>query len=166
MSNNFNADEIFEIAEQIERNGAKFYRRAAEVFKEKNADASKLLVDLAKMEEDHERIFARMRRELSGDEGVIDAEEEVVSYLHAIADSKIFDLKLELTSFWTGKETIDDIIKKAIGVEKDSIIFYTGMRDVVPEAWGREKLNRIIGEEMRHIGILLNIKERFAEKGK
>ena len=30
MSYDFNADEIFEIAEQIERNGAKFYRNAAE----------------------------------------------------------------------------------------------------------------------------------------
>ena len=30
MSYDFNADEIFEIAEQIERNGAKFYRTAAE----------------------------------------------------------------------------------------------------------------------------------------
>ena len=30
MSYNFNADEIFEIAEQIERNGANFYRTAAE----------------------------------------------------------------------------------------------------------------------------------------
>ena len=29
MSPVFNTDEIFEIAEQIERNGAKFYRRAA-----------------------------------------------------------------------------------------------------------------------------------------
>ena len=29
MSYEFNADEVFEIAEQIERNGAKFYRTAA-----------------------------------------------------------------------------------------------------------------------------------------
>ena len=29
MSITFNADEIFEIAEQIERNGARFYREAA-----------------------------------------------------------------------------------------------------------------------------------------
>ena len=30
MSIVFNADEILEMAEQIERNGAKFYRRASE----------------------------------------------------------------------------------------------------------------------------------------
>ena len=30
MSYDFNADEVFEIAEQIERNGAKFYRTSAE----------------------------------------------------------------------------------------------------------------------------------------
>ena len=31
MSYEFNADEVFEIAERIERNGARFYRRAAEL---------------------------------------------------------------------------------------------------------------------------------------
>ena len=30
MGIDFNADEVFEIAEQIERNGAKFYRNVAE----------------------------------------------------------------------------------------------------------------------------------------
>ena len=30
MGWDFNADEIFEMAEQIERNGAKYYRNAAE----------------------------------------------------------------------------------------------------------------------------------------
>ena len=30
MGLDFNADEVFEIAEQIERNGAEFYRTAAE----------------------------------------------------------------------------------------------------------------------------------------
>ena len=36
MSYDFNADEVFEMAEQMERNGAKFYRDAAETA----ADAS------------------------------------------------------------------------------------------------------------------------------
>ena len=33
MSVDFNADEIFEMAEQIERNGVKFYNKAAKGFK-------------------------------------------------------------------------------------------------------------------------------------
>ena len=43
MSMPFNADEVFEMAEQIERNGGKFYRAAAKKFPE----VSKLLLNLA-----------------------------------------------------------------------------------------------------------------------
>ena len=39
MSTNFNADEILAMAEQIERNLAAFYRRAAEVTREPAAKA-------------------------------------------------------------------------------------------------------------------------------
>jgi len=51
----FNADEIFEMAEQIERNGAKFYRRAAEQVT--SPDGSELLLNLAVMEDVHEKTF-------------------------------------------------------------------------------------------------------------
>jgi rubrerythrin len=63
MSYDFNADEVFEMAEQIERNGAKFYRDAAE-----NATASPskdLLRSLSKMEEAHEKTFKAMPRSLT-----------------------------------------------------------------------------------------------------
>ncbi|MCH7559530.1 MAG: rubrerythrin, partial [Planctomycetes bacterium] len=60
----FNADEVFEMAEQIERNGAKFYRAAAKKFPE----LSQVLSDLAVMEDEHEKTFAAMRAELSGTE--------------------------------------------------------------------------------------------------
>ena len=39
MMYDFNADEIFEMAEQLERNGAKFYRAAAESINDQNAKA-------------------------------------------------------------------------------------------------------------------------------
>ena len=61
----FNADEIFEMAEQIERNGAKFYRKAAEPTAGENRD---VLLRLAAMEDDHEKTFAAMRAELSAGE--------------------------------------------------------------------------------------------------
>ena len=59
---NFDADEIFEMAEQIEHNGAKFYRKAAEPIAGGNRD---LLLRLAVMEDEHERTFAGMRGEMS-----------------------------------------------------------------------------------------------------
>ena len=44
----FNVDEIYEIAEQLERNGAKFYRQAARIAP--NDKARELMNSLAAME--------------------------------------------------------------------------------------------------------------------
>ena len=59
----FNAFEVFEIAEQIERNGVKFYRKAAESISD--SKIKQTLLDLADMEAEHEKTFADMRKELS-----------------------------------------------------------------------------------------------------
>ena len=61
MDGAFNHDEILEIAEQIERNGARFYRRAAECIEQPKAHH--LLLTLAGMEDEHEQAFAAIRAE-------------------------------------------------------------------------------------------------------
>lgn len=149
MSYEFNADEVFEIAEQIERNGAKFYRTAANNI----ADASKkkLLNDLAEMEVEHEQTFKKLRSELTRNEKVMttfDPEGEAESYLRSLADTRVFYEKaIDSTSF-------KEILKSAITAEKDSIVFYLGMKDVVPSHLGKDKLDGIIKEEMSHIRLL------------
>ena len=57
MMYDFNADDIFEIAEQLERNGATFYRTAAGAVTD--ADAKGFLLKLAEMEDAHEKTFAK-----------------------------------------------------------------------------------------------------------
>ncbi|MGD2095767.1 MAG: ferritin family protein, partial [Phycisphaerales bacterium] len=63
MSISLNAIEVFEIAERIERNAVKFFRRAAEIFSD--PDMSRILLSLAEFEKEHERTFANMRRQIS-----------------------------------------------------------------------------------------------------
>jgi rubrerythrin len=46
------------------------------------------------------------------------------------------------------------ILKDAITAEKDSIVFYLGMRDAVPDDAGRSRLDDVIKEEMGHIRLL------------
>ena len=84
MSYPFSADEIFEVAEQLERNGAKFYRDASA--KVSDADAKALLNQLATMEDDHLKTFQDMKAEL-GDKlktsTVFDPEGESAAYLRS-----------------------------------------------------------------------------------
>lgn len=157
MSMDFNADEIFEIAEEIERNGARFYRKAAEG--REDTHSQQLLLDLAAMEDQHEKLFASMRKELSKAERadtVFDPYGEAALYLRAMADGAVFKVKEDPSERITGSESMEEILRTAIGLEKDSIVFYLGMREMVPERLGKPKVEGIIKEEMKHVTDLSN----------
>ena len=155
MAIEFNAYEIFEIAEQIERNGAGFYRRAAETVED--SQKRRILLDLASQEDEHEKTFAAMRAELTEEERrptVFDPDGEASLYLKDLARGKVFDVRIDPAQFLTGKEKMEDILHTAIGLEKDSIIFYQGMKDAVPARLGGARIDAIIKEEMKHIATL------------
>jgi rubrerythrin len=156
MSIQFNADEIFEMAEQIERNGARFYRKAAEGCTQ-DERSQKLLLHLADMEDDHEKTFHVMRQDLSNtDRGweMFDPEGLATQYLQAFASGHVFDVKKDACDLLTGSEQLEDILHIAIGMEKDSIVFYRGIQEMVPEKLGKERIEGIIKEEMKHITLL------------
>jgi rubrerythrin len=151
----FNPDEIFEMAEQIERNGAAFYKKAAE--QTTDPTGKKLLSGLSEWELTHERAFHEMRTKLSAAQKaqtVPDPDDEAALYLRAFADGKVFDRNADPSQRLTGSESMDEILTTAIGLEKDSIVFYLGMQEVVPENRGKDKIESIIKEEMKHITML------------
>ena len=154
MAVTFSADEIFEIAEHIERNGAKFYRKAAQGVD--SAEFAKLFAQLAELEVEHEKTFAAMRTQLSARELpiVYDPDDEVALYLRALADGRVFDIKSDPSEKLTGRETPADILNMAIGLEKDSIVLYLGLAEYVPADGGKDKVNAIIKQEMGHVTLL------------
>lgn len=149
MSYDFNVDEVFEMAGQMERNGAKFYNTAAQ--NAPDAATKVLLLDLAAMEVEHEKTFDALRAELSAKEKaptIFDPDDEALLYLRALVDTRVFfEKNIDVTSML-------DILKAAIEAEKDSIVFYLGMRESVPPNLGRDRLEAIIKEEMSHIRLL------------
>ena len=149
MAYDLNADNVFEMAEQIESNGVKFYQAAAN--STDNEGLKEFLNHLAKMEIVHQNIFKSLRGELSNKEKaatVFDPNEESTIYLQAIVDSRVsFENEFQFTS-------VESILKAAIESEKDTVIFYLGMKEAVPENFGKSKIDRIIKEEMGHIRIL------------
>jgi len=149
----FNADEVFEMAEQIERNGVKFYRDAAEKFPQ----VGELFNDLAEMEVKHEKTFAEMRKGLSGTQAepiVFDPDGEAQMYLQVMADNHVFDPKADITAQLAGKDTPEAVLDMAIGLERDSIAFYVGIKEAVSRRAGKDKIDDIIKEEVGHVAIL------------
>jgi len=160
----FNADEVFEMAEQIERNGAKFYRKAAGKF----PALRKLLSDLAVMEDQHEKVFAAMRKELCGEEAeppVFDPDGEAQMYLRVMADGHVFNLKADPAEKLADIATVGDLLKMAMGIERDSIAFYVGLRESVSRKAGRDRIDDIIKEEMKHVAILNERLESLKQAG-
>ena len=153
MAMPFNADEVFEMAEQIERNGATFYRAAAKKF----PGVRPVLLSLAEMEDEHEKTFAAMRAELAGVEleaPVYDPDGEVQMYLRVMADGHVFDLTADPVEQLADQQTPEDVLKVAMGAERDSIAFYVGLKESVPRKAGKDKVEAIIKEEMGHIATL------------
>ncbi|MDM8555111.1 ferritin family protein [Desulfococcaceae bacterium HSG7] len=149
MSYDFNAADIFKMAEQIERNGVVFYKKAAENTAE--PQSKEFFLFMAEIETQHERTFAEMRAELTESETeptVFDPDDESVLYLRALADTKVFSEVKAVPS------SIQDILNMAIDAEKNSIAFYAGMRDLVPNKRGKDRLDNIIKEEKSHIVLL------------
>ncbi len=149
MSYDFNADDIFEMAQQMERNGGKFYRAAAD--STEDPDNKEFLLKLAVMEDQHEKTFSAMQSELSAQEKastVFDPAGEAALYLRALADTRVFfEKEIDVSS-------MKSILKSAIEAEKDSIVFYLGMKEAVPQNLGKGRLDHIIKEEMGHIRLL------------
>lgn len=145
----FSADDVFALAEDIEINGEQFYRKAAEDVSD--ASQKDMLLGLADMEKDHKKLFEQMRAGLKEKEKadtVFDPEGDAENYLKALADIRVFfDQPMDTSS-------MKNILKTAIQAEKDSIVLYLGMKELVPEKYGKNRIDKIIKEEMGHVRLL------------
>jgi len=158
------ASELVEVALGIERNGIAYYGALAE----STIDASLkgTFNDLADMERKHMGIFQNMldsvgkyRPPYAGED-----EQEYELYLKALVDSAVFaDDKVALQMARSAASPAE-AIQIAMGAEKDSILFYNEMRDLVSER-ERPSVDGIINEEKSHLRQLSSLKKEFAYKG-
>jgi rubrerythrin len=154
MNVTLNAFEAFEIAEKIERNGAQFYRKAASICDD--SEIQELFLRLADWEIQHEKIFAKMKKQIIGSnaESMSFRPDETLPDPRVMAGLAIFGIRSEPTEELNGKEERIDILRFAVEKEKDSIVFYNGLKDFLSHASDIEQIDRIIKEEMNHVRIL------------
>jgi rubrerythrin len=145
----FQIDEVFEMAVQMEENGAAFYRKAAD--STGNQEVKDLLNRLAVMEIEHKATFKKLRSEVVNTkdrDAFFDPQGEGAMYLKAIVDTKVFFEKAIDTS------SLEEVLKDAIWAEKDTTVFYLGIRQGMTEEDPKRKIDKIIEEEMSHIRML------------
>lgn len=155
MDTIFSTDKIFEIAKNIELDGAQFYRQAAE--KTSSDDIKQVLLDLATMEDGHLKIFEQMRKELSEqNKNLFAADNQAALYLKTMADGLGGERIKSPLERLSGNETIKEILEIAIDGEKASMLFYIGLKELVPNRANKDQIEVIIKEEFGHL-VALNL---------
>jgi rubrerythrin len=152
---NFNAREIFDIGVQIEVNGKAFYEAAAKKVAE--TAMKEFFLELAAWENTHIKLFGELRDSLpkaAGNVPLFDPNDEAAMYLQATADSHVFVKNKDMVGLVAGCKGPLEILDVAMTFEKDSVVFYTTMKKVVAPNLGQEKVDRLIDEEIKHIGML------------
>ncbi len=163
MSFFFNADEIFQMGLRIETNGKEFYAAVSQ--NSSDPSMQKLFLDLSQWESEHIRFFNRLRESLPDEArrgAAFDPDQNLLQYLQATADSHVFLKWKNISELASRCKTPLEALELAIVFEKDSVVFYTTMKKITPEEFGKKEIDALIDEEIRHIAILQQKKKDLA----
>jgi Uncharacterized conserved protein len=147
-------DEVLGIAQTIEENGANFYRRATGLHFEERAKI--ILLNLAEMEEEHKREFSVMQAELPKQKQKEDVDlSEMGPYLKALSDSSDLEGSNTASHLFTGDEALSDIVLIGIDLEKETILYYLGLKDLFSSGKEKKIIDNIINQEKVHLVTLV-----------
>ncbi len=153
----FSIHEVLEQAVQTERVGYQFYTEMAEKFKD-NGDLVSLFKTLAAGELKHERAYAGLKELIGEADAEIEGFEEVSLYMRAIVESEFFLGKNKALPSMDHIKTTKEAALFALNFEKETILYFLGIRDVVSE---KGLLDQIIREEQRHVLWLDNLSKKL-----
>ena len=155
MGNILSGSEVAEIGIQIEKNGRDFYNTFAK--QTNNQKVQEIFKFLAQEEEKHIQVF----------QGLLDKTEKYepqgldvdnyFAYLSVLAGEHIFTQKDKGEEAAQAIKTDKEAVEKAICFEKDSIVFYAGIRKIVPD-YDQKIIEALIAQEESHLKQLLERK--------
>lgn len=143
-------------AVQAEKLGYQFYISMAERFRA-DEGLNSLFTVLAAKELQHEKRFSELLGILKDPEPA--GWEEAEQYLRAIVESEFFLGKNKSLPSMEKVKTVEDAVSFAVGFEKDTLLYFYGIRDVVKE---KEVIDEIINEERSHIRWLNKFRQGLA----
>lgn len=154
----FTIREVIEQAVQTERLGYQFYTTMAERFKE-DEKLKNLFNTLADKELRHEKTFKELL-EITGTEEP-EGWEDISAYMRAMVESEFFLGSGKSLQAMQDIKSIDDAVRFAIAFEKETLLYFHGLRDAVKE---KEMVDEIINEEKSHIMWLTRFRDSFIKR--
>jgi rubrerythrin len=161
MSISFSGRALINIAIDIEKSGIAFYDIMSTSTDSEEARAA--FRNLAQMERDHVRIF----QDMLGEEGRFQSASpygpEYAAYVKSLVENAVFSEDM-LNSELAEKVSSDiEAVELAIEAEKDSILFYYEIKEVMAGS-ERPAVEGIINEEKSHLRQLSLLKKELAAR--
>ena len=144
----FTGKEVLDMAVKIEENGLKFYTDAGKTAKDKDVKA--LFKAIAEDEGRHIRVFQDLKKLLGETENAEPFDEETESYLRAFADTEVFASPEGGKKLGKEVSSEAEAIDFAIGMEKDSILFYYEILKMIREK-DKAVVDTLIDQEKDHL---------------
>jgi len=159
MNENLTAQEIIEIAIEIEKNGKEFYQIMAD--SSSTVPLRDLFNYLSAEEDKHRQKFEEILKSAGGYQiSDIYYATEYMGYMKAIADERVFAKDISYVDIVKELKSPKQAIEIAISFEKDSIIFLHELQDMVVGI-DKEIVQKLLNEERDHIRKLSQIKSQI-----
>lgn len=162
MTRELSPFEVLQIAEEMERNAAEFYRKAAGMYHDPSL--SKLFSELAQWESRHMEVFAEMKNhfaERTWEGGRFGLDRVNVPRLEM--PPAVFSEQSDPAQELTGHETRADVFRLALQKERYTIGYYTTLTEFALGEENLKTIKSILQEEKRHVRILTQSLEQSVE---
>lgn len=158
MSIIFSPGELIKIAIGIERSGITFFDIMARTT---DAEMAREIFErFVQMEREHLNTFQDMLAEIENDRPAETLTPEYSGYLQALIDDAVFTNDAVMSEAVSQADSDIKALEVGIGAEKDSILFYLALKDVMPQRT-ITTIDRIISEEKSHLQQLTAIKKEL-----
>ena len=155
MDRRFSGCEIIELGVQIEKNGKAFYSALAKLAD--NSSAAAIFEYLANAEEKHIRVFREIFTSSCDYEPDGAFPDDYFAYMRSMASQYVFTQENKGEEIAKTAKSYDEGIDLGIQFEKESILFYEGMKKMLSEKDGK-LVDEVIIEEKKHMRQLCDLK--------
>ena len=152
----YSSNELLEMALKIEEDGEEFYDHLSRTFDDPKK--KEFFSYLASQEKQHAEDFKKLSQ------GLVEETdpafwEEASKYVKSLVEGKVFPSADEMIER-SKKMSLDDILNFAIDIEKETVILYEELYDLVRGKKPKEILSKIVREEVGHVRSLSALKSQ------
>jgi rubrerythrin len=153
LKNPITALDAIKIAIKQEKDGYDYYKQAIKHVNEN--EVKNLLKKLADDEKEHEKTFNGILKSLKKQNNeIFDFEKDIAEFLSNLVKTVFSEKIQDLKKFMENVDSDLDIILHAIQNEKDTLLFFTQLKQIAKEQDSIKIFDKIINEERNHVILL------------